>query len=202
MGKVKKPLRHTDIVVGKTYKVVAKPSHWGPRERYPNLGKVGVARWVNAGHGVGLLIDNCIDRIVPPECLIEWLTETKKEKEKTMGLTAAEVKVGSLYKVIQIPKFWEKVAAGNYPVLDKVGKLVDIKGEGGLLLFGITEEQHFVPFSCLEKYCSNPTPEVPDDLLIDRMLENPEGVLKIVKGLAKMNKDMRLRAFVERGTLV
>lgn len=199
---MRKSLRHTDIRVGKTYKVVAKPSYWGAREQYPNLGKIGVVRWVSAGHGVSLLFDKCVDRIIPPECLIEWPTEKTKEKEKPVELTADKAKIGSLYKVIQVPKFWEKITAGNYPVLDKVGKLVDIKGDGGLLLFGMTEEQHFIPFSCLENYCANPTSEVPDNLLIDRMLENPEGVLKIVKGLAKMNKDTRLRAFVERGTLI
>ena len=194
---MKKPLRHCDITIGKRYEVVRTPKNWVMRYPYDNLNKSGVCKWVNVNYGICLSLDNSPERIVPPECL----EEVPEVKPVIKDLNKSNVVIGNVYLVYKQPHFYD-TAGYKCPVLGKFGKLKQVYGNGTLIVFGKDETQHFVPFDCLQEVIPQPkndvAVEISDNLLIERMMDNPEGVLKIVKGLWKMTKDPSLRAIVER----
>jgi len=194
---MKRTLRSFDIKKGGKYKVIATPSHWSPRSDYWPLGRVGTVQWINPINGVALLIEGKQERIVKPECLEEVVDESNTENKVTMN--SDDIKVGESYKVIKIPFFWEN-HHGVYPVLNKIGKIKKAANTGCLMYFNNNEsDQHFLPFECIEP--ARQVVEIEDDYLVKQIVRNPTGALKLIRGLAKMNKDICCRAIVERGTI-
>jgi hypothetical protein len=137
--------------------------------------------------------------------------EKKKEDEvNSCTIEAKEIKIGDLYRIIKVPDFWKDAAEnGDYPALNKIGKLIRLHQSGGIYNAGTLRlgdgTQRFAPFDCIEEVKTYILPEpimdLADDKLLDIILRNPRGALKIVKGLAKMNKDPRAIAFVQKGML-
>jgi hypothetical protein len=139
------------------------------------------------------------------------LQENKEDEMNNRTTEVAGVKMGSLYRIVKIPDFWKEGADnGEYPDLGAVGRLISIHrsrdgyNAGTLKLSGGT--QRYVPFACMEevKILIPPPPvmDLADDKLLDAILVNPGGALKLMKGLARMNKDPRAVAFVQRGMLI
>lgn len=199
-----KRLTHCDIKQDLWYKVVRIPDKWDAHERaYGVLNKVGKCRWVQPVYGVGMIFDGCLERIVPPECLAPAEDPTA-EKNVNTPLTEKDAKIGHIYFVWKEPSYYER-AGYKCPVVGKFGELVSIRNGNCILLFGSEKTQHLVPLDCLQdmvKPAEKKKEEIPDGVLIKNMIKNPAGVLKIIKGLAKMNKDCALLAFLERGTIV
>ena len=133
--------------------------------------------------------------------------ETKSiVSENKESVVLENIKLNELYRIVKTPSFWSRIIdAREYPFLGQIGRLVKIHKRAGTLKLG-DGTQRFVPFSCMEavKILIPPAPviDLSDDKLIDVILANPVGCLKIIKGLAKMNKEPRLIAFVQRGILV
>jgi hypothetical protein len=136
----------------------------------------------------------------------------KKENENKVkgSINADNVKLDELYRIIKVPDFWKDADEnGDYPSLNQIGRLIRLHQSKGAYHAGTLKlgdgTQRFVPFECMEavKIHVLPPPviDLADDKLIDVIILNPRGALKIVKGLAKMNKDPRAVAFVQRGML-
>lgn len=201
-----KRLTHCDIKQDRWYKVVRVPSYLESiHHNYDVIGKIGKCRWVQPVHGANMLFDGCKERLVPPECLAPAEDPTVK-KDMNIPLTEKDIIIGHVYFVWKEPHFYER-AGYKCPVLGKFGKLISRRGDSCILLFGRDEIQHLVPIDCLQDMVKPAEPakkkeEIPDGLLVKRMIQNPAGVLKLIKGLAKMNKDCALLAFLERGTII
>lgn len=201
---MKRRLTHCDIKQDRWYKVVKAPDHWySGRYKYGVLGKVGRCQWVQSVHGVSLIFNNCLERLVPPDCLEPAVNPDKKIEKIVGDLNENTVKIGNVYLVHKEPLFYKNTEY-SCPVIGKFGKLVALRGSCCLLLFGKDREQHLVPFGCLTECGREPSKrdEVkPDSVLIMKIIDNPEGTLKIIKGLAKMTKNCLLKNFLERGDL-
>ena len=235
---MKRPLRHCDIIAGHRYKVIRRPEHL-KGVQYPWINMVGVCKWVNIHNGAFLCFGECKERLVPVDCLeavdmpIQISNQSsdkqkdagqglltyygnlglKKEKEDKMegSVSAENVKIDGLYRIIRIPDFWKSAAEnGEYPSLNQIGRLIQLHQSGGTYSAGTLKlgdgTHRFVPFTCMEavKILVPPAPvmDLADDKLLDSIMLNPRGALKIIKGLAKMNKDPRAVAFVQRGVLI
>lgn len=141
------------------------------------------------------------------------LGNEQKAKESKVSLDASTAKVGNLYRIIKVPPFWnQSTHTGEYPSLQQIGRLVKVHRNAAVLIMS-HNCQRFVPFDCMEEVeirippapvpnVKPPVIDLTDDKLIDAIIANPRGALRIVKGLAKMNKDIRLITFVQRGILV
>jgi hypothetical protein len=131
--------------------------------------------------------------------------EQAKEREREYAnSTPKNIKLDNLYRIARIPPFWITTGVA-YPSLGQIGRCIKI-GPKSVTLKMNGGGQRFVPFTCLEaiNVIIPPAPVInlSDDKLIDSILANPLGCLRIVKGLTKMNKDPRLIAFVQRGILI
>lgn len=184
--------------------MVRAPDYWEERYQYGVLNKTGRCQWVQPINGVSMIFDNCLERLVPPYCLEPVANPNRKIKNAVEELNENTVEVGKFYLVNKEPFFY-KDSGYSCPVLGKFGELVAVRGKCCLLLFGKEKHQHLLPFECLtlcEKKPEKKVVEIPDGVLIMKMIDNPEGVLKIIRGLAKMNKDYTLRTLLEKGTIV
>ena len=137
------------------------------------------------------------------EKLIEQARQREKEYE---DLTPKSIKLDNLYRIARVPHWWtENSASMPYPSLGAIGRCTKINPKSVLLKMG-NGQQRYVPFSSLEQVNiivpPPPVMDLADDKLIDIILANPRGCLKILKGLAKMNKDPRAVTFVQRGMLL
>lgn len=201
---MKKRFTHADIKQCGWYKVISKPEYWDDRHKYLFLGKIGQCQWVNITHGVNMIFDNSIERIIPPYCL-EPAEDPNKEKvvaNKILG--EPNVKIGDTYLVFKTPSFYKETDF-ECPVVGKFGTLIAIRGTGCLLTFGEERKQHFIPFDCLQetgKIVNDLYKKPTDEELISKIIDNPFGVLKIIKGLAKMNKNSTLKNLLEKGSIV
>lgn len=194
--KMKRPLRCCDIKEGKRYKIIAKPGHWGKNEIYPNMGKIGVAKWVKFYYGVCLLIEDRIERMVKPECLEEVVDGPSPVIQSKMKLSDTNLKVGGRYQIIKVPGFWPKDEM--YPDLGKIGRIRRIMPSVCLLTLTKESDQRILPFDCIKEVSSV---EIDEKYLIKQIQNNPWGAMRLMKGLSKMNKDVCCRNFVERGIL-
>lgn len=196
---MKKTLRHCDIKEGRKYRVIKLPVYWPHTHTHSHLGKIGLCKHVSI-NAVGLIFDGTIYRSIQPHCLEEAEEEMPVKEIKTnKTLNSENVEIDAKYKVIEVPAFWkENVSNHDYPALNKIGKIKRKMGNGCLMYFSSPIDQHWLPYDCIEKV---PVVEIEDDYLIKRMRINPHGVLKLVKGLVKMNKDVHLLNFLEQGII-
>ena len=149
------------------------------------------------GDGLRLLYEN-------------FAREKAAEEEKKKNMVTPEiVKMHQPYRIVKTPPFWQKVSDSKtqkYPALGDIGKLINVRNNFGTLRMS-NGTQRFVPFDCMELVTIRvpelrETPmDLSDEALIEKMKLKPKSTLKIIKGLAKMNKDYRLRAFLDRGVI-
>jgi len=140
--------------------------------------------------------------------ILFYKNQAEKEKKENNSVIPENVKLDGLYRIVRIPPWWtENAVSVPYPSLGQIGRLIKTTTNHVTLKMG-DGKQRFVPFTCLEavNVIIPPSPSLPvmdlsDDKLIDAIIANPVGCLKIVRGLAKMNKDPRAVAFVQRGML-
>ena len=104
-----------------------------------------------------------------------------------------KVKQPGKYRVIAIPVPKPKV----YPKCGDIGEVCWTSSWNGACL-NINNEKFIVPFDCIEE--ANATP-IEDAELIAVMLDCPEGVYKLLRGLWRMTKNAKIRNFMERGEL-
>jgi len=184
------------ITLMKRYKVIRKPAYWPPHTEFGWLGKVGTAHWFYPSEdkaAVNLYFGNNIDRTLPCDCL-EPVDDVNPQTSSKLDIST--VKVGQPYRITGIPSFWK---SGTFPPVGTVGKLLAARASGCVLCFNDEHtNQRFLTYDCIEAVNQN-EPTIDDDVLVVQIMNNPWGALKIVKGLAKMNRDMKLVAFVERG---
>lgn len=143
-------------------------------------------------------------RIMYEQLAREKAAEEAREKSMVSGQPA---KINQLYRIVKTPPYWERISAKQaYPSLGHIGRLIKIRGSFGTLRLS-DGVQRFVPFNCMELVTVRipPLAETPMDLsdeaLIEKMKLKPRSTLKIIKGLAHMNKDYRLRAFLDKGVI-
>ena len=106
----------------------------------------------------------------------------------------------TLYKVVSIPSWYSETKP--YPILNEIGKCMNILPFGVMLLILKSKDQWYVPFNNIEEVKATiVSKEITDEELISKILSNPLGALKIVRGLAKMNRNLHLRSFLEQGTI-
>lgn len=139
-----------------------------------------------------------------------WYENQAKEKaaeeaEKQSMVTEQTAKLGRLYRIVKVPQYWQKISGKKqYPSLGGIGRLMNIHDHFGVLRLS-DGMQRFVPFDCMEPVTIRIPPlqdaviNISDDELIKKMVEKPLSTLKIIRGLAHMNKDYRLRQFLDRG---
>lgn len=177
----------------------------------------GVAKWINVSHNmVCLVFGECKERGIPPHCLEateeqRMLTDFGKQTvgEKKVGtITEHIAKLDELYRITKVPPFWERVSdTKKYLWLGSIGKLIKIRGSFGTLKLS-DGTQRFVPFDCMDLITVFIPPinadisPINDEELMKKMVLKPRSTLKIIKGLVKMNRDFRLRAFLDKGILV
>lgn len=131
--------------------------------------------------------------------------EQKKLKEGQKSMVVQDVakmftQIGQLYRITKVPPYWIKISATKqYPSLGAVGRLIKIGDCHGTLLLS-DKTQRFVPYDCME-HVTFRIPPIADKELIAKIISKPLSTLKIIKGLAKMNKDYRLRAFLDKGVI-
>ena len=135
------------------------------------------------------------------------LAKQKAEEEQKDMVTQETAKLGQLYRIVKVPPFWSKIGNDKqYPALGAIGKLINIRKEFGTLKLS-NGTQRFAPFDCMEIVIIRVPPvageviNLSDEELIVKMVQKPLSTLKIIKGLAKMNKDRRLRAFLDKGVI-
>ena len=194
------------IFVGRQYKVVKMPPHWV--QRYPSeyMGRIGECEWKNSHTGVCLKFDASLDlrRQFPPECLEEVKDMDKvllTGDAKKIELMPETVKIGSLYKIISVPSWYSKTNL-PYRALGKIGTCINIHPFGLMLSITELKAQCYIPFQNIEEVKITIIPkEITDKELISKMVSNPLGALKIVRGLSKMNKNLHLRSFLEQGSI-
>lgn len=184
------------VTLMKRYKVVKKPGHWPSHCEFGWMNKIGTAQWFYPDEdkaAVNLYFGNNIERTLPCDCL-----ERVDEPESNMPLNIGNVKIGESYKVVGIPSFWKDA---THPELGNIGKVKAVRAGGCLLYFNNEQtNQRFITYDCLES-AKQDQPTLNDDILVVRILDNPWGALRIVKGLAKMSRDIKLRAFIEKGMI-
>lgn len=190
-----KVLTHKDIIIGHKYKVVRNPIYLPSQFQYGEFNKIGVAISSNENHGVSLKF-NDHDRIVPVNCLEEVAEEKINVSDKE--ITFSNITIGKYYLVYKTPSFFKDVAY-NCPAVGKIGRVIHAQPNGAVLIFGKQDHQHFISYDCLQEY--NPIQEMEEKDLIQKIKENPQGALKIIKGLAKMTKDFSAREFIEIGKI-
>lgn len=132
--------------------------------------------------------------------------QEKLEREKNI-VTEHTAKLGQLYRITKVPDYWQKISAKQqYPSLGQIGRLMNINRHFGTLKL-VDGVQRFVSFDCMELVTIRVPPlaetvvNLSDEELIKKMVLKPRSTLKIIKGLAHMNKDYRLRAFLNRGII-
>ena len=125
-----------------------------------------------------------------------------------MSIEYLKFKAGKNYRLIKVPGHSAGVDTDGWPALSTIGECRWVSSINGVCMnFG--GEDLVMPFDCLdEPYGStkpiNPNPQadkIEDAILVTIMLENPEGVLKLLRGLWRMTKHITIRDLMERGTL-
>jgi hypothetical protein len=140
----------------------------------------------------------------------EQAAEEAKRNAKvsqTGMVTQETAKLGQIYRITKVPPYWVKISSTRqYPSIGMIGRLMKVSdGFGTLRLSDGT--QRFVPFDCMEMVTIRIPPladtvvNLSDEALIAKMVLKPLSTLKIIKGLAKMNKDRRLVAFLDKGII-
>lgn len=191
-------LKWNEFIAGEKYRVFKKPEHL-IGICYPYIGRIGECVWSDRSCGVKMRFENSVERIVPINCL--------EEIQKEVKLNASNVKIGNLYRIKEAPSFWAE-SPELYAELGRIGILIKVTptGDKGIIKISNNQgsnNQRLVPLSHLEEVSviipPIPVVDLSDEILISKILENPKGFLKIIKGLVKMNKEPRLKLFLERG---
>lgn len=182
------------VKLGALYKVVSVPSWYIRMMPYRPLYKVG--KCINI-YPFGLMLS--IPEI-KAQCYVPFNHIEEVKEEAAPKLTIREVKLNALYKIISIPSWYSET---NFRfILNEIGKCMSILPFGLMLLIPKFKEQWYVPFQNVEEVKVTIVPEeITDKELISKMISNPLGALKIVRGLAKMNRNLHLRSFLEQGTI-
>jgi hypothetical protein len=203
---------------GKWYLVAREPDYWKERHGvYPIFGRVGYCKWVRHDYAGAYLsfVDGEDERMVLFYCLEEaseedivhakvLREERKKMTTKSTNLNKDNLKLTSRYRITQVPHFWTKSGAevDTYESLGKVGRIKNVYEHGVILNLDSKPEDfknnHFIPYDCLELVMERP-PVLEGDLLLQKMRQNPEGMLHLLRGLGKMTKNPILRLFTETG---
>lgn len=196
-------LKDEDFVAGRKFKVWKKPEHL-TGIHYPYIDVVGECIWYNKeSRSANIRFSNNTERLIPADCLTP--VETVEENK----LNNLNLRIGGTYRITTAPTFWSKCPE-LFCELGRVGTLIKLtpnsRDPDVVAVLQIGNHQRCVPVSNLTEVKLLPAPTAPVDLadhvLIDKILDNPRGFLKIIKGLAKMNKEPRLKAFLERGLVV
>lgn len=118
-----------------------------------------------------------------------------------MSINYLNFKSGKKYKLIKVPDH-TTVDLDGWPVLGAVGECKFTSSINGVAMdFG--GETIIMPPECLEEYSekSENVDPIPDNILVTLMLENPQGVLKILRGLWRMTKHPTIKDLMERSVL-
>lgn len=112
-----------------------------------------------------------------------------------MSINYLNFKAGKKYKLVKVPDH-TIVDLDGWPALKAVGECKFTSSINGVGMdFG--GETIIVPPECLEEAVENADP-IPDNILVTLMLDNPHGVLKILRGLWRMTKHPTIRDLMER----
>lgn len=103
---------------------------------------------------------------------------------------------GRKYKVVAKPKEF-KPEEFPYIGLSGLCKWTSSFDKVCLELAGV---ETMIPANCVQED-NGEADEIDDSILITTMLENPEGVLKLLRGLWRMTKHIKIRNLMERGEL-
>ena len=118
-----------------------------------------------------------------------------------MSINYLNFKSGKKYKLIKVPDH-TVVDLDGWPIRGAVGECKFTSSINGVGMdFG--GETIIVPPECLEEYLekSENVDPIPDNILVTLMLENPQGVLKILRGLWRMTKHPTIKDLMERSIL-
>jgi hypothetical protein len=116
-----------------------------------------------------------------------------------MSIDYLKIKASKKYRLIRIPPANLKIDVDGWPALGVVGECKWTSSMYGACMdFG--GEEVIIPFDCLEEHSSK-TDGIEDAILVSVVLDNPQGVLKILKGLWRMTKQPVIRNLMERGVL-
>jgi hypothetical protein len=102
------------------------------------------------------------------------------------------IKLGHPYRIIAMPAVRDR----TFPEIGLYGTCKWVSAKSGACL-EIDGKPRVIPFDCIEEM----TPGIEDAILISSMLQNPQGTLKILRGLWRMTKTKTIRDLMERGEL-
>lgn len=115
----------------------------------------------------------------------------------TMSIDYLKVKANKKYRLISVPGRSQGIDTDGWPALNAVGECKWASSiSGACMNFG--GEDVLIPVECLIE-CSDKSDGIEDDILITIMSQNPEGVLKLLRGLWRMTKHDSVRNLMERG---
>jgi hypothetical protein len=102
------------------------------------------------------------------------------------------IQAGKTYKVVKKP---EDKLPEEFSILGMSGECLWTNSIQGACL-KIAGIDTLVPFDCVEEVRA-----IDDSFLITAMLADPDGTLKLLRGLWRMTKNPTIRNFMERGNL-
>lgn len=108
-----------------------------------------------------------------------------------------KIKANKKYVLVSVPGRSQGIDTDGWPALNTVGECKWASSVcGACINFG--GEDVLVPVECLSEYVEKPE-GIEDGILVTIMSQNPEGVLKLLRGLWRMTKHESIRNLMERG---
>src|ERR1035437_7014856 len=179
------------VQIGSIYRVIKKVEKYGI-DAEKLVGKVGKSKWANY-RGVCMKFTDTSSYVIPFDCLEKYHAQEPPNPVKIpKTLDANNIVIHRKYKVIILNDY-----VGDPKILGKLGKVIwaSAASKGALLRFDDGYER-LVPFPCLEDL-----PRPTENELVILIMQHPERILRMIKGLNKVTKLRPVMDFVQSGRL-